>query len=290
MNFKLKFLNTTVGSLVLIAVGGFFYGAAVGLFFEPYSIAPGGVTGIAIIISHFCGAKVGLTAFILNSPLLVAALLRLGGKFFCKTLLGIVVSSISTDLFSQANPLLSSKLLSAVFGGVIMSAAIGVIFKSGGTTGGSDIVVRFLRKKYPHLSSGVIFLIIDGVISVLSGVLFKSPDSAAYALCALFAAAKTLNLILYGADEAKLVLIFSSKTELIKDTIINKLDLGLSLVEGVGGFSGKGQPIILCAVSKQRLFSLSRAVRDVDGGAFMIVCPASEILGEGFKQKSEQLI
>ncbi len=287
---KLKLTTTTAGSYFTIVVGAFIYGAAVGLFLDPYAIAPGGITGIAIIINKLTGLSVGALAFILNIPLIIAAFLRLGRKIFTRTLVSLAISSAAMDIFLKLNgeaPVTDSKFLSSIAGGALMAFAVGIIFKAGGTTGGSDIAVKFLRKKYPHIKSGIIFLLIDGAISCLSGIIFKSLDYALYALCALFAAAKVLDFVLYGSDEAKLVFIFTEQGEKVADKIIVSLDAGLSFIHGNGGYTGQSREIIMCAIKKQKFNSLSQIVRAVDPKAFMIVCPASEIYGEGFKSNSK---
>lgn len=271
------------GNYLLIIIGAVAYGAGVGLFLEPYHIAPGGVTGISIMVSNFTGISTGALILLINLPLLLLALVKMGGEFFVKTLVATAVASAAIDRFSQVGAVCSERMISAFAGGALMAASMGLIFRCGGTTGGSDIVVRLLRRRYPHIKSGTVFLVIDGIISVTSGLVFRNLEVALYALSALTVSSKVLDFVLYGTDEAKLVFIFSEKSGLIMEKILRDLDAGASFISGNGGYSGREEHIIMCALKKPRLGKLSDIVKETDGSAFMVVSSATEIYGVNFK-------
>lgn len=278
----MKFLKTRAGNYLLIVVGSVIYGAGVGLFLTPHGIAPGGVTGISIMLNKFTGVTVGAFVMLINLPLLAVAFFKLGKRFFVRTLWATTLSSAAIDYFSSFGAASGELILSALAGGALMAVAVGLIFHAGGTTGGSDIVVKFLRRRYPHIKSGTIFLLIDGAISIASGFVFRDVDMALYALAALTVSSMVLDFVLYGADEAKLIFIFSEKSSEIMAKILGTLDSGASFVTGYGGYSGEKREIIMCALKKQRFSKLSEIVMETDEKAFMVVSSASEIYGSGF--------
>ncbi|NLZ46532.1 MAG: YitT family protein [Clostridiales bacterium] len=279
----MKILRNRVGNYLLLIFGSIIYGLSVGMFLEPKNIAPGGVTGVSIMVNSFSNISVGTLVLLINIPLLILAFFKLGKGFFLKTLITIIMVSFWIDFFSRFNNVTNEYILSSLAGGALLAVGIGLIFHGGGTTGGSDIIVKMLRNKYPHIKTGTLFIIIDGVIASASGIVFGDIEIAMYALIALFVCSSVLDIVLYGADEAKLVFIFSSNSKEILDKIITTLDAGASFVSGQGGYTKKETKIIICALKKQRLPKLNDLVKETDDKAFMVVSSASEIFGVGFK-------
>ena len=274
----------------LIVLGAIAQGIGIGLFLDPYGIAPGGVMGIAIMISNFTGFQTGSLILLINLPLLAAAFFFFGRSFFVRTTVATFLVSVSVDIFSEFTPPSDDRIICAIAGGALIAFSLGIIFHAGGSTGGMDIIVRFLRKAFPHLKSGTIFLIIDGIICVFMGVVFKNVNNALYAFVALAVCSKLLDLILYGADEAKLVFIFTEKSEKIMKSLLLNLEVGASYLSGEGGFSGENKKIIMCAIKKSRFPKLSQIVKEIDDKSFMVVSSASEIYGKGFKKYNEILL
>lgn len=277
-------------SYLLIVFGAVAQGVGVGLFLDPYGIAPGGVMGIAIMISKFTGFKTGSLILLINLPLLAVSFFFFGKTFFTRTLVATVLVSASIDLFSTFPPASEDKLLCSLAGGALIAISLGAVFHAGGSTGGMDIIVRFLRKALPQLKSGTIFLIVDGAICFLSGFVFKDINTALYAFVALAVSSKLLDFVLYGSDEAKLVFVFSEKNEEIMKHLLVKLEVGASYLSGEGGFYGSEQKIIMCAIKKSRFPKLEEVVKSVDSKSFMVVSSASEIYGKGFKNYNELLL
>jgi len=273
-----------------IVLGALAQGIGIGLFLDPYGMAPGGVMGIAIMISKFTGFQTGSLILIINLPLLASAFFFFGRSFFVRTTVATLLVSLSVDFFSKITPPSEDRIICAVAGGSLIAISLGVIFKAGGSTGGMDIIVRFLRKSFPHLKSGTIFLIVDGIICAFMGIAFRNVNNALYAFVALAVCSRLLDLILYGADEAKLVFIFSDKSDKIMKSLLVNLEVGASYLTGEGGFSGNKQKIIMCAIKKSRFPKLSEIVKDIDEKSFMVVSSASEIYGKGFKKYNELLL
>lgn len=275
--------NKILKSSLLILIGSIIYAVSISLFLNPNKIAPGGVSGIAIMAGHFTDVGVGTLTFLINAPILVIGLIKLGKGFFVGTMVSILLSSVLTDIFAKLPPLTNNTMLSAIAGGVILAIAIGLIFKAGYTTGGTDIIVRLIKLRHKHLKTGIIFFIVDGIISVASGIVFKNPDYALYALLSLTISSIVLDIVLYGSDEARLVYIITKKEKEITDYILDKLDVGCTLLDCEGAYSGEKRQTIMCAIKKRDLPQLQEYVLNTDSDSFMIVTSASEVYGEGYK-------
>ncbi len=276
---KIKIFKNTL----LIILGSAMYAFALSLFLTPNKIAPGGVSGISIMANHLTGIGVGVFLFLINIPLLIIGLIKLGKSFFFGTMVTILLSSILTDLFAKLPPLTNNVMLSALGGGVSLAVAIGLIFKAGYTTGGTDIIVRLIKLKHKHLKTGIIFIAVDGIISIISGIVFKNPDYALYALLSLVTSSIVLDIVLYGSDEARLVYIITKKEKEISDYILKKLDIGCTLLDCQGAYSKEKRQTVMCAIKKRDLPQLQEYVLQTDRDSFMIVTSANEIYGEGYK-------
>lgn len=275
---------------LVMTIGAVIQGIAVGIFLEPFGIAPGGVLGIAVMLSKIIRIKTGTLILLINIPLLISAFFFLGKKFFVRTMYATVLSSVFIDYFSTFKIVFDDILLCAVTGGGLVAISLGLIFKSGGTTGGVDIIVRFLRLAFSHLKSGLIFFLVDGAVCVIMGLVNQNFNTAFYSFVALGVSSKLLDLVLYGSDEAKLVFIFSEKHDEIMKKLLISLDLGASYISGEGGFSQKEQKIIMCAIKKSRYPKLEKTIKSIDEKSFMVVSSASEVYGKGFKNYSDLLL
>lgn len=271
-----------------MTAGALVYAVGVSMFLDPHDLAPGGVTGIAVIINHFTGWYTGLMVLVMNIPLMIAGLMRFGREFLVSTVWATVMSSVFMAAITKLINVYSYRpmddfLLCAITGGALMGIGLGIVFRQGGTTGGSDIIVKFLRQKYRHIKSGVLFILLDSVVVTVSAVVYKSLELGLYAGIAVFVCSVAFNSTLYGTDTARLVYIMSEKPEKITKRLLSDLDIGVTYVQGEGGYTNKEKRVILCA-SKKRVFPLvKQIVREEDPAAFMIVTSANEIYGEGFK-------
>lgn len=275
--------NKVIKSSLLILIGSIIYAVSISLFLDPNKIAPGGVSGIAIMAGHYIDIGVGTLTFLINVPILIIGLIKLGKGFFAGTVTSILLSSVLTDIFAKLPPLTDDKMLAAIFGGITLAVAIGLIFKAGYTTGGTDIIVRLIKLRYKHLKTGLIFFIVDGIISVASGIVFENPDYALYALTALIISSVVLDIVLYGSDEARLVYIITKKEKEVTDYILDKLDIGCTLLDCEGAYSSEKRQTIMCAIKKRDLPQLQEYVLKTDSDSFMIITSANEVYGEGYK-------
>ena len=275
--------------LAMMFVGAIIYAVGVAFFLNPHGIAPGGLTGVSVMINHFFPQiNTGILVLLLNVPLMIAGLIRFGKDFLVSTIWSTVASSLlisgMEDIIRNYQLLLTQdKFLSALAGGALMGVGMGIIFRKGGTTGGSDIVVKFLRQKYRHLKTGVLFIIIDSTIVAASAVVYKDIDMGLLAGITVAVSSYVFNNMLYGGDSARLTFIISDRPEQIVSRLLDELSIGASYVNGSGAFTGTEKRIIMCA-AKNRTFPLvKQIVHEEDPRAFLIVSSANEIYGEGFK-------
>lgn len=267
----------------LVLIGAVIYGAALGFFISPNELAPGGIAGISVILSDFTGIGVGTLTIVLNLPLLIIGLYYFGKSFLGFTAAAVAVSGLVADLCGLIPQLTKDSLSAAVIGGILMGAGCGTVFRAGGTTGGTDIVARLIKRKKPQVRTVNLFMCIDGAVAALNGIIYNSFDKTAYSLFTLFVFTKVFDFVLYGGDSAKLVLIISRKSEKILSELLNNTKVGCTRLSGSNGQAGTQTDILLCAIKKQRLHSVRCAVLAIDKTAFMLVGNAEDIIGEGFK-------
>lgn len=251
--------------------------------FAPNHLSVGGFTGIAQIINYFVPqASVGMMAVVLNIPLFALSLKRVGKIWLVTTLYATVVSSAMIDLlaslytFSPMEP-----VLAAVYGGLLVGLGCGLLMRQSATTGGSELAARLLKLRFPALSIGTLCLLVDGIVTISYAAVFRDFTQALYAMGALFICSKVTDWVVYGGNAAKVAYIISEQYEAITAQLL-ALDRGVTLLNGRGGFSGKPKNVILCAFSRGQIVTIKAIVKDADPDAFVIVCDAHEVMGEGF--------
>lgn len=283
MNIKQTTWVTTTKKYLIILIFSFVYAAGISLFLSPNNLAPGGVSGLSIIINHFTGLSTGMIYFIINIPIMIIGMYKLGFKFLLSTLITIILSSTFMDMLSKVPLITSDKLLAALVGGVLCAIGLGMIFKAGSTSGGTDVIVRLLKLKYPHIETGRLFLILDAVIVAISAVAFKDVEAALYAGVAAVVASVAMDKVLYGTDGAKLIFIISSKNTIIVSRLLKDIETGVTYINGAGAYTESPKKIIMCVSKKQNLPKIQNVVRELDPDAFMIISSANEVLGQGYK-------
>lgn len=278
-----KTARRRVEDYLAITLGAFLYAASVSFFLDPNSLAPGGVTGIAIILNHITGLETGTWLLLINLPILALGTWKFGWRFILSTMYCTALTSVVVNLLAPFGAVTKDPVLAALAGGSLMALGLGLVLKAGATTGGTDIIIKLLRLKYPHLRTGSLFLMTDAVIVALSAFVFRDIDVALYAGVVVFINSVLLDMVLYGRDGAKLIFIISDRPEAITKRILEEMDIGVTYISGSGAYSGKTKNVILCVMKKQLSPKAEEIVREEDPAAFMIVTSATEIFGEGYK-------
>jgi uncharacterized membrane-anchored protein YitT (DUF2179 family) len=273
----------TLLDYLVITIGVIVTAFALDAFLIPARIAAGGVSGLATIIYHASGFPVGVTMLAVNIPLFVASLLILGPSFGVRTVYGSILVSVAVDVLQPlVTPITSDLALASVYGGVLSGLGLGLAFRHGGSTGGTDLAARLLNR-FTHISVGRSLLLIDFVVVSLAGVMFNA-ELALYALISIFVASKVIDLVQEGLSYAKTAIIISSQAEAISSAILTRMGRGVTGLPGVGKYSGQQREVLLCVVSRREVTQLKNLVREFDKNAFMTITDTYEVLGEGFKQ------
>lgn len=278
-----KTVRQKVIDYMVITVASVIYAAAVSLFLDPNSLAPGGVTGIAIILNRLTGLETGTLILVINLPILALGAWKFGIRFILSTIYCTALTSVVTNLIAPIGALTTDPFLAALAGSTLMALALGWVFKAGSTTGGTDIIIKVLRLKFPHLKTSALFLLTDALIVTASAFVFRDVNKALYAGLTVFLISIVLDIVLYGRDGAKLIYIISDHSEEITKRLLEELDIGVTYVQGSGAYSGRNKNVILCAIRKQLAPKAEDIVKEEDPLAFMIVTSATEIYGEGYK-------
>ncbi|MDE5863302.1 MAG: YitT family protein [Lachnospiraceae bacterium] len=290
MRNPIKSLKSTVKKILVILLGTCIYSAGVGLFLDPNELAPGGVVGLSVVLSHSVGGATGSWYFILNIPIILLGWWKFGGKFIIYSFYAISLNSIFTNMFSVFPTVTDNLLLASIAGSVLMGTGIGLVLRIGATTGGMDIVIRLLRRKFPAIKTSTLFIVIDIIIVAISGFVFGDFNIAMFAFITVVLNGRVMDYILYGSDEAGLIYIVSDESQRILSRILKELEIGATLLTGKGAYSSQEKQIIMCVIKRRRIPRLEEIVKQEDCRAFMIVTSASEIYGEGYKNISaEQL-
>ncbi len=282
---KSKYLNT-LKYLGLITIGSFIYAFAFDWLYIPNNISLGGLTGISQIITHFLPQiPVGVLVIILNIPLFIIGVKLQGRRILITSIAAMVISSLFIDiipLFITFHPI-KDKFLVSVFGGVLVGIGLGLLLLVGATTGGTELAARLLKYKYRHISIGRLCLAIDIFIIVAYIVVSKRVDSILYAIVAMYISTLAIDLVVYGRNTSKVACIVCDDGEAMKKKLI-ELDLGVTEIKAVGGYSNTGKDMLICAFKPSKISELKSTIINIDKSAFVIICKADDIFGEGFAE------
>lgn len=268
---------------IVITIAAFLQAVAISLFLDPNQLAPGGVTGISIILSRLIPIETGTIFLLVNIPILAIGLWKFGWKFILSTIYCTSLVSLFTNLLAPVGAVTNDRILAAIAGSILVAVGIGWVFKAGSTSGGTDIIIKLLRLRFPYIKTGAMFFITDVCIVTISAIVFRDLDVALYAGIAVVLTSFILDMVLYGRDGAKLIYIISDHSEEITQRLLEELDVGVTHIQGSGAYSKKDKNVIMCVVRKQLAPKTEEIVKEEDPLAFMIVTSATEIYGEGYK-------
>lgn len=280
-----------VKNCALILVGCIVYSLGVSLFLDANALASGGVTGIAILIDYVTNGVVGTgwLILIINIPLFIIGLIFFGKKFIVSSLVSTALSSGLIELWDFAivphMPAVSNTLIPALIGGALYGCGLGLIFRAGSTTGGTDIIVKLLRRKFRHMKSGIISMSIDVIIVAASWFVYKDLELLLVTAVSIIVFTFAFDWSLYGGNSAMLVHIVTTedKAAAICRGILVELDISATIFDGKGAYTGDDKTVIMCVVKNYVYPRLRDIIKEHDSDAFTIVSSAKEIYGEGYK-------
>lgn len=277
-----------VAFILKIVVGCALFALGFNLFLAPNGLNAGGISGLAMVFVHVTKlGSIGLITILINLPLFAVSGLKIGKKFVVGSLIGMLISSLLLDAMSLIPAPVTEPLVGALYGGVLCGIGLGLVFSVGASTGGSDIVVRLLKMKWRNTPIGSISMGFDLVVAALTGLIFWDISRTLYSGIAIFVTGVVLDAVVYRFDYSKVVIIVSKQNAAIAQSITQKLDRGVTYLDGEGYYSGNPTKVILSVVKRQQLAELKQLVVDIDPEAFIIVQEAHQVLGDGFSRYSK---
>ena len=283
---KLKEINFAregrqlIKDYILIVLGTFLAGVAFDWFFLPYSLAPGGVTGISAVLAHYLPLTVGTLSFIINVPLFVLGWKTVGWRFALRSFIAMTLMSVFIDIIPPFD-VSGNVMLASIFGGALLGVGLGMVVRAGATTGGTDMAAKMVHHYIGFLSIATILLIIDGIVVGFAAMTFGI-EAGLWALITLVACSKVMDMIIKGFNTAMQFMIISPKSEEIVQRIHREIDRGCTRLMAEGTFSGRPVGTLLCVLSRTEAPRLKKLIVEVDPSAFVTVCDVSEAMGPGF--------
>ena len=269
-----------------IILGAVLYSVSFDWFYVPNQIGFGGLTALGMILNHFSASiPIGAVVLVLNIPIFILGWKFLGGHTLVSSLFAMAATSVLVDLiaavyaFPPMDPMLAS-----VFGGVSLGVALGMIFTRGATTGGTDLIARLLKLPFAWLPIGKLLLAVDLAMLLAVSLAFRSMESGMYGIISLYISTLVMDGVLYGMDQSKVAYIITSNPRAITEEIDRQMDRGVTYLHGEGSFSGEQKLVLMCAFKQRQIVPLKALVHELDPEAFLIVCDAHEVLGQGFRR------
>lgn len=279
----MKHLWQAYGWIPATVFGSVLFSAGFAFFLQPNDLSSGGISGLALVATEVLQfGSVGLFSVLMNLPLFLLGGLKIGKRFFLGSALGMLLSSALIDGFAAVPFPAVEPLLGVLYGGVVCGVGLGIVFVSGTSTGGSDILVRLLKLRYRNVPIGQISMYFDAAVVILTGLVFRDLNKALYTGVTVVICGKMVDAVVYRFDYSKVALIISREHEAIARMIGEKLDRGATFLHGEGSFSHQQTKVVLTAVKRQQIAQLKELVMEIDPGAFVIMQEAHQVLGDGF--------
>ena len=271
----LEILGTIFGSFV-IAV-------SVSLFLLPNKLSSGGVAGIATITYYLLNIPMGISILLINVPLFLMSILKIGKAFFLKSIVGTVSLSIFIDILDKMQPLTNDKFLACIYGGIIMGVGTAIILKANSSTGGTDLISYIAKAYRPTIKVGEIIFMLDIVIVVLNMFFLEEIEIGLYSAIAIYLMGKIIDILFEGIYFTKLIYIVSEKAEEIATNIGEEIGRGTTGIYGKGMYTNEDKLILMCAVTRKDVARTIQIITKIDKNSFVIVTNSREVLGLGFK-------
>lgn len=273
-----------VQDICMMIIGCFLMALSINQFLDPHNIAPGGVTGLAIVINNMTNIPVWIMNLVFNIPLFLCAI-KLLKKDTLKTLWGIVLLTLFLKIIN-INPVTNDVLLSAIFSGIIMGVALGLIFRVNGSTGGTDLLALLIHHFFPSINPPKLTGLADACVVVLSGLVTQHIEIALYSAITLYISVKVSDMIVEGVHTSATFMIVSDKYEELGKIVTEVMNRSATVIDGKGFYTKETKHMLMVAVTKKEIVSFKRLIKEIDPACFIMVLSNHETLGEGFKQLS----
>ena len=267
---------------IQILLGSVIGAAAYPAFLIPNNIAPGGLTGVALILNFLLDWPVGVVSLVMNVPLFLIGYRSMGKIFAFRSLVATALFSVLIDIL-PLRPVSEDPLLGTLFGGVLLGIGLGLILRGGATTGGTDMVARMVHRRFSFITVGMFLFILDFLV-VAAAAVFIGSTQALYALINIYACSRVIDAVMMGFGGNKACFVMTEKWERVTRRIMDEVGRGVTHLEARGAYTGKQKPVVLCVTSRQEMTALKRIVQEEDESAFVFITDAHETLGEGFSR------
>lgn len=264
--------------------GSILYAAGIYTFAGNAEFAPGGVSGLALILNHVWGLPVGTVTLLFNIPLVIISYRSVGRNLLLKSARTMLISSLFLDVVFPSVPMYTgNSLMASVYSGIFMGAGMALFYMRGSSSGGIDFLALAIKKKKPYMSIGVITMLIDLVVILLGWPVFGDVDSVLYGVASTGVSTIVIDRILYGIGAGTLAIIVTSRGKETAAEIRKRARRGVTSMKAVGEYTGTQRDVLLCACSKAESYLVKSAVQETDAEAFVMFTETSEVFGEGFK-------
>ncbi len=265
-------------------LGSFVISIGISLFLLPNQLSSGGIAGIGTIIYYLLKIPMGTTIILLNIPLFLISILKIGKSFFVKSLIGTISLSIFIDWLDKFKPLTQDRFLACIYGGIIIGVGTAIILKVNSSKCGTDMVTYITKKYKPNIRTGNIIVIIDIIIVTLNMFFFREIEIGLYSGIAIYLMGKIIDILFEGIDFTKLIFIVSKKSEEIAEKIGKSIERGTTGIYGKGMYTNEERLILMCAVTRRDVSKVTEIAKKIDKNSFIIITNSREVLGQGFKR------
>lgn len=269
-------------STIFTVIGVMITGFAIGSFLTPNKIVGGGASGISTILYHTFGIQPGLSFFIINILFLLIGLKVLGKNFILKTLVGISLLSVFTQLFTYFPIYTENLILAVLFGGALYGIGIGMAFAAGASTGGTDIIGRIIQSKFKSVPIGKMLLFVDGVIILISLVIFKNIELVLFGVLTLLISSYAIDYVISMLNVSKIAFVITDKGEEISSKLVSTSPRGVTLIDAIGAYTNTGKKMLFCALKESEVRAFQKKILAIDSQAFIVFSEAQKIKGKGF--------
>lgn len=279
---RLRFLKSkdTWISILMVMIGTFLYALTVNAVVIPNTLGEGGATGMTLMIFYWLGWNPAIVSFVLNAILLVIGWRHLEKRQIMYTIVSMVVMSVALEYTTGFSFVSDNTVVAAVAGGVLSGLAIGIVSLGGGTTGGTEIIA-WIMKKYLGIGVSAGLLLIDFLV-VAPLTVQIGLEKAILTLIMLYVMSKVLNFIIEGFNPKKSITIISKQHEAIAAAIQEKVDRGITILDGKGYYSREAHQILYIVINRHQLINVQNIIYELDPKAFVIITDVQQVIGEGF--------
>lgn len=269
---------------IMIIIGALFIAIGTAFFLLPNQLSSGGFSGITTIIYYLIGFPMGTTMIIINLPLFIIALLKIGKKFFFKALVGTAVLSIFLNAFEWVSAITHDRLLASIYGGILIGIGTAIILRANASTGGSELLGNIIASFKPMARTGKLIILIDTIVVILNVLFFREIEVGLYSAIAIYLSGQMIDIIFEGTNFTKMIFIVSSKYEEIAKNIGTKIGRGSTGIYAQGMYHETDKMILWCVASRREIIRIKQIAKKVDEKAFIVISNAREALGQGFKK------